>query len=257
MASALNGNFVWYELHTSDLDASERFYGKVLGWTQRDAGSPDLRYTLNSAGGRDAAGMMTPMTPDSPRMWFGYIAVDDIEAATAEVVKGGATLIHPIHPIPGVGRFSLIADPQNALFALIQYDDEFPKPCILTQGMHGHGWWRELHTSDQNAAYSFYAGQFGWDKGDAMDMGPIGVYQLLTAAGSDIPNAAIFNDHDRPPFWMFYFWVEDIDAAHEAVLANGGKVVNGPMEVPGGAWVFEGRDPQGITFSLVGDRKKN
>ena len=68
MASALNGKFTWYELHTSDLDAAERFYGKVLGWTPRDAGMPDFRYSLMSAAaGCDIAGMMTPMTPNSPR----------------------------------------------------------------------------------------------------------------------------------------------------------------------------------------------
>ncbi|HMA50481.1 MAG TPA: VOC family protein [Magnetospirillaceae bacterium] len=257
MSSALNGKFVWYELHTSDLDGAETFYGKVLGWTPRDAGVPDFRYTLNSAGDRDVTGMMTPMTPDSPRAWYGYIAVDDIDTAAAGVEKAGATCLIPIHPIPGIGRFTMVSDPQGAVFALIQYEaPEFPRPTVPTHGIHGHGWWRELHTSDQNAAYDFYSGQFGWGKGYAMDMEPIGVYQLLTPAEGGEGNGAMFNDRHRPPFWLFYFWVDDIDAAHEAVLAGGGKVVNGPMEVPSNAWVLEGRDPQGVTFALVGYRKK-
>lgn len=257
MASALNGKFVWYELHTPDLEGAERFYGKVLGWTQRDAGVPEIRYTLNSAGDQDIAGMTTPMMPDSPHAWYGYIAVDDLDKAAAGAERSGATLMIPVSPIPGIGRFAMVSDPQGAAFAMIQYEaPDYPRPTLPDHGIHGHGWWRELHTSDQPAAYDFYAGQFGWAKGTAMDMGPMGVYQVLNPGDGGQDNGAMFKDAGRPPFWLFYFWVDDIDAAHEAVLAGGGKVVNGPMEVPGGAWVLEGRDPQGVTFALVGDRKK-
>jgi predicted enzyme related to lactoylglutathione lyase len=31
-------------------------------------------------------------------------------------------------------------------------------------------------------------------------------------------------------------------------------VLNGPMEVPGGAWIIQGADPQGAMFALVGMR---
>jgi len=255
MASILKGKFVWYELTTPDVAAAERFYGSVLGWKARDAQVPGMYYSLNSANGADIAGMMAPMMENTPSLWLGYVAVEDIDAAAAKSAGSGAQTIVPVSPIPGVGRFTLQTDPQGAPFAMIEYAEEFPKPSVPDHGIHGHGWWRELHTSDQPAAYGFYAEQFGWGKGDAMDMGPMGVYQLLTM-GDGIPRGAMFNDRDRPPFWLFYFWVDDIDVAHDAVLSGGGKVVNGPMEVPGGAWVFEGRDPQGVTFALVGDRKK-
>jgi predicted enzyme related to lactoylglutathione lyase len=36
-----------------------------------------------------------------------------------------------------------------------------------------------------------------------------------------------------PPHWMIYFRVPDINAAVERVKANGGKILSGPMEVPG------------------------
>ena len=53
-----------------------------------------------------------------------------------------------------------------------------------------------------------------------------------------------------PPFWAIYFRVDDINAAAERVKANGGKIINGPMEVPGGDQILTGTDPQGATFSL-------
>jgi predicted enzyme related to lactoylglutathione lyase len=39
------------------------------------------------------------------------------------------------------------------------------------------------------------------------------------------------------------------------VKANGGAVLVGPQEVPGGAWIINAQDPQGGTFALVGMRK--
>ena len=54
--------------------------------------------------------------------------------------------------------------------------------------------------------------------------------------------------------WNHYFWVASIDAAQAAVQANGGQLINGPMQVPGDDWIIQGIDPQGAMFSLVGAR---
>jgi len=53
-----------------------------------------------------------------------------------------------------------------------------------------------------------------------------------------------------PSHWAIYFRVDDINAAAARVTANGGQILNGPMEVPGGDWVLNAMDPQGATFSL-------
>jgi predicted enzyme related to lactoylglutathione lyase len=55
---------------------------------------------------------------------------------------------------------------------------------------------------------------------------------------------------DVPPYWMIYFRVPDINAAVDRVKANGGQILNGPMEVPGGDWIVNAMDPQGAMFSL-------
>jgi predicted enzyme related to lactoylglutathione lyase len=44
--------------------------------------------------------------------------------------------------------------------------------------------------------------------------------------------------------------VPDINAAAERIKTNGGKILNGPMEVPGGDWVLNAMDPQGAAFGL-------
>jgi predicted enzyme related to lactoylglutathione lyase len=44
--------------------------------------------------------------------------------------------------------------------------------------------------------------------------------------------------------------VADVNEAKETIEARGGRVVNGPMEVPGGDWVAQGLDPQGGIFAV-------
>jgi uncharacterized protein len=53
------------------------------------------------------------------------------------------------------------------------------------------------------------------------------------------------------PMWLFYFNVEAIDAASARIGENGGQVLNGPMQVPGGSWIVQSMDPQGAMFALV------
>ena len=50
-------------------------------------------------------------------------------------------------------------------------------------------------------------------------------------------------------------FVDEIEAAKARVLDGGGQVIHGPMEVPGGAWVINGIDPQGAMFALVAPPK--
>ena len=58
-----------------------------------------------------------------------------------------------------------------------------------------------------------------------------------------------------PPMWGFYFRVADIDDAKAKVEAGGGQVLFGPMEVPGGEWVFNALDPEGVPFGVVAPGK--
>ena len=50
--------------------------------------------------------------------------------------------------------------------------------------------------------------------------------------------------------WLYYFLVEDLDAALNRVRELGGQVVNGPMDVPDGDRVAQCIDPQGGMFAL-------
>ena len=57
------------------------------------------------------------------------------------------------------------------------------------------------------------------------------------------------------PFWLYYFNVGDIDATAQRVEAGGGRILEGPIESPGGSWIIRCADPQGAAFALEGMRR--
>ncbi len=78
----------------------------------------------------------------------------------------------------------------------------------------------------------------------------MGVYQMF-GRGGGIPNGGIMKPPPgAPAAWMPYALVKDAKAAAATATANGAKIVNGPMEVPGGDWIATGMDPQGAMFSV-------
>ena len=116
----------------------------------------------------------------------------------------------------------------------------------------GEASWVELMTTDAPAAMTFYQELFGWQPSEAMDMGPDGKYQMFNR-GSRMIGGMMKKPAQlaqMPPFWGIYFRVPDIDAAVERIKANGGTIINGPMEVPGGDKIVNALDPQGAGFSL-------
>ena len=123
-------------------------------------------------------------------------------------------------------------------------------------GTPGYVGWHELCATDWQKAFEFYAAMFGWQKGEPVDMGEMGIYQLFTTAGGSMPIGGMFNKPPSMPmpFWLFYFNVDDIDAALTRVQSGGGKLLNGPMQVPGGDWIVQCLDPQGAMFALLGKR---
>jgi hypothetical protein len=155
--------------------------------------------------------------------------------------------------IPNVGKIALLSDPQGVGYAMIQGYSE-GKSEAFNQALPGHGNWHELHSSDAAAGFDYYAGQYGWTRGRTVPMGPMGEYQLFQVDGVDV--GGMMNAmHGMKPTWLYYFGVPDIDKAAETIGSAGGKVLNGPVEVPGGAWIVQASDPQGAMFAVVGPRK--
>ncbi|MBP0446062.1 VOC family protein [Roseomonas sp. SSH11] len=252
-----HGEFIWYELVTSETGAASAFYGNVLGWAVRDGGAVP-GYSIFATADAEVAGLMS-IPPDAaaagmPPQWLGYIAAEDVDATAAEVLRAGGGQHVPPTDIPGIGRFALLTDLQGVSFYVMRGAEEGESTAFAPM-RPGHCSWNELSTTDQVAALDFYQARFGWEKGDAMPMGEQGEYRFINHRG--VVLGAMMT---RPPSgprsrWTFYFAVEDIDTATERTRAGGGTVHYGPAEVPGGAFIIVASDPQGAAFGLVGPRK--
>lgn len=244
-------DFCWFELVTTDAAAAGDFYKTVIGWTSEMSSGPAGPYTIFKAAHDIPVGGMLEMQGVPPG-WLGYVAVDDVDAFAKKVEAAGGQIHKPPQDIPDVGRFSVVADPQGAMFVLFKGapTQPPPQPAPMSPGSLA---WSELHAADWEEAFGFYSRLFGWKKHDTVPMGEMGVYQTFGLAQAF---GGMFSNHAPAPgpYWLYYFGVDGVDSAIERVKAGGGEILMGPAEVPGGAFVVNAKDPQGGYFAFLGMR---
>jgi len=251
----MSGRFVWYELMTTDPKSAIAFYSEVIGWrTELFAeGSGDKPYNMWVGSQGPLGGVMT--LPDEakkmgvPPHWMGHVEVTDVDETVANAKASGATIHVPPMDIPKVGRFSIIADPQGASLSVFHSERAMPPHDTTKQGEIS---WNELVTSDAPAALKFYGELFSWKTLDEMDMGPAGKYFIYggdKAYGGMMTKGA---EMPMPPSWIYYFQVDDLDAAIARATSKGAKTLVGPIDVPGGTRIAQLTDPQGAVFALHG-----
>jgi predicted enzyme related to lactoylglutathione lyase len=250
--SRLLGRPVWHELMTTDTSAAERFYKNVVGWTSAPfEGSPNPYTVFKRSGDVGVAGLMLrPEGMNMPPFWAMYIGVPKLEDAVTQIKRLGGSELSGIIDVPTIGRLQMMKDPQGASFYIIQPSPSEERPETAPEV--GEASWHELMTTDAAAAMKFYTEIFQWQPSETMDMGPMGKYYMFNRPHGMI--GGMMNKPPElaqvPPYWGIYFRVPDINEAVQRIEKNGGKVVNGPMEVPGGDWVLNAIDPQGAAFSL-------
>ena len=109
-----DGAWTWNELVSGDLAAARDFYVELFGWSADDAsagsrGPPSPSGAAGRRGARADAGG-GPVAPLSVAFW-----VADADEAAARTQELGGTVLLPPMDIP-VGRFTIVADPQGAVF---------------------------------------------------------------------------------------------------------------------------------------------
>ena len=121
-------SFCWNELMTTDTTKDGKFYSGLFGWSRDKQNFGPLEYTMFKNEERSAGGMLkiTPEMGPIPPNWLVYFAVDDCDAKTQKATELGASVMKAPDDIPGVGRFSILTDPQGAAFALIKLENPQP-----------------------------------------------------------------------------------------------------------------------------------
>ena len=250
------GKFAWYELITTDTEAAGKFYSDVVGWTTSKVSSGEGNdYKCFNLGEVGMAGMLTM---PGHTAWIGYISVDDVDAHLEKIVEAGGKLLRPAVDIPGMLRFAVMSDPQGAAIVVFTPNPAMPSPQRPEVPATGTIGWHELYTTDLEGGFDFYSKMFGWTKIHDMDMGEMGTYRLFDEGDhKEMGDGGMMTKGPHIPVscWGFYFCVDALGEAIQRVESGGGKVLHGPMQVPGGSWIIQGQDPQGAMFALVSGKE--
>ncbi|MBN8808111.1 MAG: VOC family protein [Sphingomonas sp.] len=254
-----HGTPIWYELMTPDVEAAKQFYGDIVGWNFTQFPSPDggMQYTIGNVGETGVVGLTTG--PDgSPKGWWTYFYVTDVDAKVAEVEGAGGKTHMPATDMPGVGRMAFVEDPQGVMFYLMRPDSAMGdrESTAFSPTLPGRCSWNELVTTDQKAALPFYQSLLGWTSTEVMSMGEHGDYTFLDCGDARLGAMMDRMSPEQPVKWTFYFHVADVDAAVDTVKAAGGQVIMGPMDVPGGQRIIIVVDPQGASVGFVSGERQ-
>lgn len=261
------GEFIWYELMTTDAAAAKAFYDRVIGWTiateAMDLPTGGTYRMIGRSDGGNAGGVLG-MSQDmldrgGKPGWFGYVHTPDVDTTAEAFVDAGGSIHMPAADMPGVGRIAMVADPWGAVIYLMKPTPPADNPeaqiDVFSYTDAQHVRWNELWTADQAGASELYTRLFGWKQDGAMPMGPMGDYLFLSHGEGAIGAMGKAQPGGEGSRWQYFIGVDDIDRACTAVTDGGGKLLGEPQQIPGGEYSVYAHDPQGASFGLVGPRK--
>lgn len=240
---SVRGQFVWHELKTPDASAAHAFYGKAIGWKSQPW-EEDSSYVMFAAK-RGPIGA-TEAVNGAPPHWLPYIGTGDVAKTVKQAQELGATVVEDIDSLSSGSRYAVLKDPFGATFGVYESAEDYGTMTPPQTGEHS---WHELMTGDYQAAFDFYSSLFGWQKMEEHDMGELGTYMIYGLEGRKLGGMFNAMNGGPPPSWLSYVQVKDVHQVARKVKSAGGKVVNGPMEVPGGDWIVQAVDPQGAMFA--------
>src|SRR5258706_13628461 len=113
MTTANTGNFIWYDLLTSDPKKAVEFYGHVVGWTSQAWEGTGYTMFVGSQGPLAGTAELPEATRKMGPHWTSNVQVADVDATAAQAKKLGGKVLSEPADFPNVGRLAVIGDPQG------------------------------------------------------------------------------------------------------------------------------------------------
>ncbi len=251
----LDGKVIFVELVTPDLAAAKKFYAGLFGWTFRDIRIQRKTGVINYAeallDGRPVAGLFQRKLPAGGRRrpaWLTFFSVRNADAAEKTAVRNGAKLLFGPRDVPGRGQEAVFADPQGAVFAVLESSSGDPPDFLPSPGE----WiWSSLITTDPDTDAAFYQKLFGYEVFQL----PNGEGQHLLLSSENYARASVNSvPAKRPglhPHWLNFVRVVNSEKTAANVVALGGRILVAPHADRQGGKVAIAADPEGAVFGLL------
>jgi predicted enzyme related to lactoylglutathione lyase len=119
-----------FEIYADDPGKLAQFYTQLFDWEVERVPGMDYQFIKTVATGDKGptqvgginGGMITRPEGYKPNAWVNYVNVDSVDQAVERAKALGAQLTRPKMPVPGMGWFAMLIDPQGNSFAVWQQD---------------------------------------------------------------------------------------------------------------------------------------
>lgn len=244
------GKFVWFDLVTDDLAATQRFYGSVFGWGFRPVEGAPESYVAIENGGTAIGGAFFHKRRNGAShgaRWIALMSVENIHYAVRYVGQNGGTVVVPPRTVAGRGTYALCRDPEGALFGLLTSETGDPEDAPVSPMDF---FWMDLLARQPEKEAEFYRGLAGYEV-SAEPLGTGGTRVMLASAGFARAGVVLLPPSVEKPGWLPYVLVEDVAAVLRKVAQEGGTVLLAPR-----AELLDGNlaviaDPRGGVLGIV------
>jgi predicted enzyme related to lactoylglutathione lyase len=247
-ATATTNKVTWVDLAAKDPAAARDFYGKLFGWNIEVNPDPQYGgYGIAKVNGQDAAGIGGTQMADQPSAWSVYISTKDVDALAQQVKAAGGNVMAEPFDVGDQGRMAVFQDPTGAFISAWQGTR---MGGFQTQGPNAFGW-ADLNARGVEKALPFYQKVFGWALKPSGS--PEQPYTEFQVDGESFAGAAEMDPMvpaGTPNYWLAYFTVDEVDAAHRKAVELGARELAAPFDFPGGRMSIVS-DPQGAAFGLM------
>lgn len=247
----ITGQFVWYDLITSDVAGAKKFYGGLFGWEFEGAGKDDTAYTIIKAEGIRIGGIIYSKKAKEidGEQWLSYLSVSDVDRAVDITKKSGGRVLVETFEFEARGRTAVVADPQGALVVLFKSYGGDPPMETLEEKLN-HAWmWTELFTNDAEASSAYYEEIAGYST-EKFDSGVNVPYYIFRKAEKGYAGMLIIPWENVKPNWLPYIKVKDPEAIIKKVKPLGGMVILAPGKDIRNGSVAIVADPTGAVIAL-------
>ncbi|MDB5033928.1 MAG: hypothetical protein JWQ98_1169 [Chlorobi bacterium] len=114
------GSVIWTELHATDAKKAGDFHAGLFNWGRHDQDFGGATYTSFLNGEKPVGGLFGMPAEGNPAHWLTFFGVDNCGESVAKATELGANVMLPPTSADGVGIFAVLADPQGAMFGILE-----------------------------------------------------------------------------------------------------------------------------------------